>query len=350
MEAGPAMRPRPCPHPAGVPSVDGMITSLTVHQVRRPQGPPTPADFALVEQSLPRPAEGQALVDNAYLSVDPYMREAMVDNELHAPLEGRAIGRVVASRTPSLSVGDVVFHRHGLRSHALVRYDEVRLLTVPDRVPLSAYLGILGGTGLSAYVGLRRTADLRPGETLFVSAAAGGVGTAAGRIARLLGARRVIGSTGSAAKARHLTEELGFDAAFDYHDGVLAGLRAAAPDGVDVYFDNVGGDHLEAAIEVLRERGRIAWCGAVAQYNDQGNPPPAPRNLYAVVGKQLRLEGFLVRHNLDLREELEALVVPEIQAGRMVCDETVVDGVDRTVDAFLAMLRGENVGKMLVKA
>ncbi|NUR73689.1 MAG: NADP-dependent oxidoreductase [Hamadaea sp.] len=327
-----------------------MTTSLTVHQVRRPQGMPTAADFALVEETLPRLAEGQALVENAYLSVDPYMREAMADNELHAALEGRAVGRVVASRTPSLAVGDVVFHRHGLRSHALVRYDEVRVLAVPDRVPLSAYLGIMGGTGLSAYVGLKRTADLRAGETLFVSAAAGGVGTAAGRLARLLGARRVIGSTGSAVKARHLTEHLGFDAAFDYHDGVLAGLRAAAPDGIDVYLDNVGGEHLEAAIEVLRERGRIAWCGAIAQYNDPQNPPPAPRNLYAVVGKQLRLEGFLVRQNLDLRDELEALVVPEIQAGRLVSDETIFAGVERTVEAFLAVLRGENVGKMLVRA
>ncbi|MCP2321972.1 hypothetical protein HDA40_000479 [Hamadaea flava] len=326
-----------------------MTTSLTVHQVRRPQGLPTPADFAFVEEPLPSPAEGQALVANAYLSVDPYMREAMADNDLHAPLEGRAVGRVVESRTPSLAVGDVVAHRHGLRSHALVRYEEVRVLTVPDRVPLSAYLGILGGTGLSAYVGLKRTAELRAGETLFVSAAAGGVGTAAGRIARLLGARRVIGSTGSPAKARHLTDHVGFDAAFDYHDGVLSGLRAAAPDGIDVYLDNVGGDHLAAAIDVLRERGRIAWCGAVAQYNDPDNPPPAPYNLYDIVGKQLRLEGFLVRHNLDLRDELEALIVPEIQAGRAVSDETIFDGVERTVEAFLAVLRGDNVGKMLVR-
>jgi len=350
MEDRSAMRENPCPGAYAPLSVDAMTTMITVQQVRRPQGRPVADDFALVEESVPSPAEGEAVVENAYLSVDPYMRELMEVNDLQSPLEGRAAGRVVASRTPELAVGDVVFHRYGLRSHALVRYEEVRVLTVPDRVPLSAYLGILGGTGLSAYVGLKRVADLRPGETLFVSAAAGGVGTAAGRIARLLGARRVVGSTGSAAKARHLTEHLGFDAAFDYHDGVLAGLRAAAPDGIEVYLDNVGGDHLEAAIEVLNERGRIAWCGAVAQYDDPGNPPPAPRNLYDVVGKQLRLEGFLVRHNLDLRDEFEALIIPEIQAGRVHSDETIFDGVERTVEAFLAMLSGQNVGKTLIRA
>ncbi|MBV1856356.1 NADP-dependent oxidoreductase [Catellatospora tritici] len=327
-----------------------MTISLTVHQVRRPQGRPEAADFALVQELIPVPAEGQALVENVYLSVDPYLRELMDDNELNSPLEGRAVGRVVSSRTPLLSAGDVVLHRQGWRSHALVTFEEIRVLAVPDRVPLSAYLGILGGTGLSAYVGLKRVAGLRPGETVFISAAAGGVGTAAGRIARLLGARRVIGSTGSVAKAQYLVEHVGFDAAFDYHEGPIAGrLAAAAPDGIDVYLDNVGGEHLEAAIDVLNDRGRIAWCGAVAQYDDPGNPPPAPRNLYDVVGKQLRLEGFLVRHHLDLRDELEELLVPELQAGRIVSDQTVVDGIERTVDAFVAMLGGENVGKMLVR-
>jgi len=346
-----------CRNATAEPSVDAMpttssVTSLTVHQVRRPQGRPVAADFALVEQAVAAPGADQALVENHYLSVDPYMREAIDEGgwELHTPLEGRAVGRVVSSRTPKLSVGDVVFHRQGLRSHSLVTAEDARVLDVADRVPLSAYLGILGGTGLSAYVGLKRIADLRAGETLFVSAAAGGVGTAAGRIARLLGADRVIGSAGSAAKVEHLVENVGFDAAFDYHEGPVTDLlAAAAPEGIDVYLDNVGGEHLEAAIASLRDRGRIAWCGAVAQYNDPANPPAAPRNLYDVVGKQLRLEGFLVRHHLHLRGELEELLIPELQAGRIVSDETVVDGVERTVEAFLAMLSGQNVGKMLVR-
>jgi NADPH-dependent curcumin reductase CurA len=342
-----------CPAVPALPNVAAMpTTSITVHQVRRPQGMPVPTDFALVEETVPDPAEGQALIENVYLSVDPYMREAMDGDgwDLHSPLEGRALGRVVSSRTLGLSQGDVVLHRHGLRSHALVTAADSRVIAVADGVPLSAYLGILGGTGLSAYVGLKQVAALAPGESVFISAAAGGVGTAAGRIARLLGAGRVIGSTGSAVKARHLVDTVGFDAAFDYHDGpVTELLAAAAPDGIAVYLDNVGGEQLEAAIAALQDRGRIAWCGAVAQYNDPANPPAAPRNLYDIVGKQLRLEGFLVRHHLHLRDELEQLLVPHLQAGRIVSDETVVDGVEHTVDAFLAMLRGENVGKMLVR-
>jgi NADPH-dependent curcumin reductase CurA len=184
-----------------------------------------------------------------------------------------------------------------------------------DGVPLSAYLGVLGGTGLTAYVGLTRTARLQPGEDLFISAAAGAVGSVAGQIAQLLGAGRIVGSAGSAAKVKHLTENLGFDAAFDYHDGSVTDLLAdAAPDGIDVYFDNVGGDHLEAAIASLRHFGRVAWCGAVAQYN-LAEPPPAPRNLYDVVEKSLRVEGFLVRHHMDARHEFEQFIVPHIQSG-----------------------------------
>ncbi|WFB10410.1 NADP-dependent oxidoreductase [Streptomyces sp. LX-29] len=321
-----------------------------VHQISRPQGFPTAADFAFVDEALPTPEEGTALVENLYLSVDPYHREAMDGHwELHAPLEGRSIGRVLASRAAGLSAGDIVFHREGWRTHALIRPDEARVMRPAPGVPLSAYLGVLGGTGLSAYVGLVEIARVRPGDTVFISAAAGGVGSAAGQLARLLGAGRVIGSAGSAAKVKHLTEDLGFDAAFDYHDGPVGELlRRAAPEGIDVYLDNVGGDHLEGAIAAMRDHGRIAWCGAVAQYNS-AEPPPAPRNLFDVVEKSIRLQGFLVRDYPHLRDELEAFLVPHLQAGRAVPDETVVEGFDNVVDAFLGMLRGANTGKMIVK-
>ncbi|KUJ67215.1 NADP-dependent oxidoreductase [Streptomyces albus subsp. albus] len=322
----------------------------TIHQISRPQGFPSAANFTEVTAELPAPAEGTALVENLYLSVDPYHRESM-DGEwkLHSPLEGRAIGRVLESRDSRLAPGDLVFHRQGWRSHALVGADEARLLTPPPGVPLSAYLSVLGGTGLSAYVGLVKIARLLPGETVFISAAAGGVGSAAGQIARQLGAARVIGSTGSAAKAEHLVRDLGFDAAFDYHDGPIAEqLRRAAPDGIDVYLDNVGGRHLEGAISALRDHGRIAWCGAVAQYNS-AQPPPAPRNLYALVEKSIRLEGFLVRDHRHVQRELEHFLMPHLVAGRVVPDATVVRGFDRVVDAFLGMLRGENTGKMIVQ-
>ncbi|MEQ4725338.1 NADP-dependent oxidoreductase [Nonomuraea sp. B19D2] len=232
----------------------------------------------------------------------------------------------------------------------MVGPDEARVLPRADGVPASAFLSLLGGTGLSAYVALTRVAKLQPGESLFISGAAGGVGTAAGQLARILGAERVIGSTGSAAKVKHLTENLGFDAAFDYHEGHVAELLArTAPEGVDVCLENVGGEHLEAAISGVRAHGRIVWCGAVSTYNDLGRPPAAPRNLYDVVGKSIRLEGFLVREYGHLQAELEALLIPHIQSGRVKVDQTVVAGFDRVVDAFIGMLGGRNTGKMIVQ-
>ncbi|MEU6878192.1 NADP-dependent oxidoreductase [Streptomyces sp. NPDC046712] len=327
-------------------------TMITVQQTARPDGFPTPAHFAFVESPVPDPAPGTALVENLLWSVDPYHREAM-DGEflwtLHSPMEGRTLGRVAESRTPELSPGDLVQHRKGWRTHAVVRPDEVRPVPDFDGVPLTAHLSVLGGTGLSAYVGLTRIVRLQPGEDLFVSAAAGGVGTAAGRFARLLGAGRLVGSAGSARKVAYLTEQVGFDAAFDYHDGPVSELLAeAAPDGLDAVLDGVGGDHLEASIASLREYGRIAWVGAVAQYHSLSTPPPAPRNLFELVEKSIRLEGFLVRNHLDAQAELYEFAVPHLRSGRLPLDVTVVDGFEHIVDAFLGMLRGENIGKMLV--
>ncbi|WP_328620223.1 NADP-dependent oxidoreductase [Streptomyces sp. NBC_00354] len=330
-------------------------TAHAVHLIARPTGFPSPTDFAYVETPVPSPAPGTALVQNLLLSVDPYHR-GMMDGgeggfELNTPLEGRSVGRVLASRDPGLREGDLVFHREGWRTHALVTLgvDGTRKLRGHEGVPLEAYLSILGGTGLTAYAALTRTAALREGEDLFVSAAAGGVGTATGHIARLLGARRIIGSAGSAAKVRHLTGVLGFDAAFDYHDGPVGEqLSKAAPEGIDVYVDNVGGDHLAGAIDVLREYGRIAWVGGISMYNGDRSPA-APRNLFEVVHKSLRLEGVLVRNHTNLQDELEDFLVPHLQSGHIGTDTTVVQGIDHTVDAFLGVLRGDNLGKMLVR-
>ncbi|MGR4882312.1 NADP-dependent oxidoreductase [Streptomyces sp. LARHCF249] len=330
-------------------------TACAVHQIARPTGFPTAADFAYAAFPVPEPGPGTALVENLLLSVDPYHRGLMDGGEggfeLNAPLEGRSVGRVIASRDPGLAEGDLVFHREGWRTHALVTLGAAgtRKLRGHEGIPLEAYLSILGGTGLTAYAALTRTAVLREGEDLFVSAAAGGVGTATGRIARLLGARRIIGSAGSAAKVRHLTDHLGFDAAFDYHDGPVGQqLAKAAPDGIDVYVDNVGGDHLEGAIDVLREYGRIAWVGALSTYNGDRSPA-APRNLFEVVHKSLRLEGVLVRNHTNLQDELEDFLVPHLRSGRIGTDSTVVQGFDQTVEAFLGLFRGDNLGKMLVR-
>jgi NADPH-dependent curcumin reductase CurA len=327
-------------------------TYHAIRQARTPQGRPAAADFQFVSGPIPDLEPGQILVRNLAQSVDPYMREYMHWGgwEKGFGLEGRVLGRVVASKDPSIAEGTAVFHRHSWATHAVITKADLRILPTAEGVPLTAHLGILGGTGLTAYVGLKRIAKLQPGEDLFISAAAGGVGTAAARIARVLGAGRLIGSTGSPAKVKHLLEHVGFDAAIDHRSATpLADqLSAAAPDGIDVYFDNVGGTHLEAAISVLRRFGRIAWCGAVAQYNDLDNPPAAPTNLYDIVGNALRLEGFLVRDHLDARAEFEDFLIPHIVSGAVPVDETVVRGFENTVEAFLSMLEGGNTGKMVV--
>lgn len=327
------------------------MTALTVHQTARPTGFPTPGHFRFVASRIPEPAPGTALVENLYWSVDPYHREMMDgDFALDAPLEGRAVGRVVASREPSLPEGASVFHRKGWRTHSLVTAAESRRLPHHEGVPLSAHLSVLGGTGLTAYAGLTRIARLREGDDVFVSAAAGGVGTATARFARLLGAGRLVGSAGSPEKVARLTEEVGYDAAFDYHDGPVAALLAkAAPAGIDLFVDNVGGEHLGAAIGALRDRGRVVRVGTVAQYNTR-TAPPVIFNHADVVEKSLRLEGFLVRDHTDAQQELYDFAVPHLLDGTLTPDETVVDGFDRIVEAFLLMLRGGNFGKTLVRA
>lgn len=329
-------------------------TMSSIHLRARPNGIPSATDFSVVDCDVPQLTAGSALVENIYLSVDPYMRELMDEGwEIDEPCRiGRALGRVVQSQNESWPVGAMVSHGEGWSTHAVLGADHpaARILEIHDGVPLSAYLSVLGGTGLTAYVGLTEIARLTRGESIFISAAAGAVGGTAGQIARLLGAERIIGSVGSAAKVDHVTKNLGFDAAFNYKDGpVLDQLRAAAPDGIDVCLEGVGAEHLEAAIGVMHELGRIAWCGAISQYNSGNKPPAAPRNLYGVTDKSIRLQGYQVRHHLNLRPDAEAFLVPHIRGGRVVIDETVVPGFDKVVDAFLGVLRGDNIGKMLVQ-
>jgi NADPH-dependent curcumin reductase CurA len=204
-------------------------------------------------------------------------------------------------------------------------------------------------TGLTAYAGLLEVGGFKEGDAVFVSGAAGAVGSVVGQIAKLRGASLVVGSAGSPEKVRRLTEEFGFDAAFDYKAGPVAEqLAKAAPDGIDVYFDNVGGEHLEAAIGALRLKGRAVLCGAIAQYNETA-PPAGPRNLALVIGKRLRLEGMLVGDHYGLQPQFAAEVGGWLAEGRLVFEDTVVEGFDRMADAFLGLLRGENTGKMLVR-
>jgi NADPH-dependent curcumin reductase CurA len=289
------------------------------------------------------------------MSVDPYMRGRMSDRksyvppfELGAPLEGGAVGEVVASRADGFAEGDVVLHQLGWRELATVNGRHARKVDA-SAAPASAYLGVLGMPGLTAYVGLLDIAGLRDGDVVFVSGAAGAVGSLAGQIAKLRG-HTVIGSAGSPEKVAHVRDELGFDAAFDYHDGpVSRQLRAAAPDGIDVYFDNVGGEHLEAAIGALNTYGRVALCGAISTYNAT-EAQPGPRNMFLCVGKRLTLRGFIIRDHTDRHAAFTEEVGAWVREGRVTFRETIVDGgVEAAPQAFIDLLRGANVGKMVVR-
>ncbi|MFJ4519968.1 NADP-dependent oxidoreductase [Streptomyces sp. NPDC088810] len=337
------------------------------HLLSRPVGWPKPEDFALVEAPVPTPGEGQVLVRNKYLSVDPYMRGRMSEAKSYvAPfqlgevMQGGAVGEVIESRAEGIAVGDHVLHFLGWREYAAVdarnavkvgptAVPAVKVDAGAQEVPLSAYLGVLGMTGLTAYAGLLRTASFKEGDVVFVSGAAGAVGSQVGQIAKLKGASRVIGSAGSDEKVKLLVEEYGFDAAFNYKNGPVAEqLRQAAPDGIDVYFDNVGGDHLEAAIGSLNEGGRIAVCGMISVYNNT-EPAPGPKNLARLIQTRGRIEGFLVGDHYDLQPQFVQEVGPWVASGALKYRETVAEGIENTLEAFLGVLRGDNVGKMVVK-
>ncbi|MFB6891151.1 NADP-dependent oxidoreductase [Kitasatospora sp. NPDC056327] len=326
------------------------------HLAARPQGWPVPADFALVEAPVRTPGPGEILVRNTYLSVDPYMRGRMNDVKSYIPpfrlgevMDGGAVGHVVASGAEGFAPGDAVVHGLGWREYATLPAGHAVKVPEIEGVSLSAYVGVLGMPGLTAYAGLLAVGGLKEGDRVFVSGAAGAVGSIVGQIARLKGASLVVGSAGSAEKVERLTAEYGFDAAFNYKDGpVRDQLAKAAPEGIDLYFDNVGGDHLEAAIGALDVHGRAVLCGAIAQYNDT-TPPPGPRNLALAIGKRLRLEGLLVSDHDALRPRFVEELGGWLKSGELRFEETVVDGFENAPQAFLGLLRGGNTGKMVVR-
>jgi len=322
----------------------------------RPHGEPTPEDFRLVETQRPDPQDGQIVVRMLAMSVDPYMRGRMraarsyaAPWEVGETMKGGAVGRVVTSRSGDVPEGALVLTDAGWRDVAVLDAGHVQVLPERPGVSPTYYLGVLGMPGLTAWAGLFRVAAFQPGEDLLVSGAAGAVGSLVGQFARLRGAGRVVGSAGTPEKVAWLTGELGFTAAFDYHDGRVADLlSAAAPDGVDVYFDNVGGEHLEAAIGALRLHGRAAICGSISTYNAV-EPPAGPRNLSLLVASRLTLRGFLVNDHTDLRPEFLDTVSGWLASGELVVRETVRNGLEDAVPAFLDLLRGGNTGKMVVR-
>ena len=321
--------------------------------VRRPRGWPVADDVALVEVDLPDPADDQVLVRNLYLSVDPYMRGRMNEAASYAaayqlgkPMYGGAVGQVVGSRDGRFPEGSFVRTGKAWRTHALCHPDELELLD-PSVAPLPAYLGVLGMPGLTAWVGTFDIGEVRPGETFWVSAASGAVGTLAGQLAKRAGCR-VIGSAGGADKARLLVDELGFDVGLDHRAGDLEGqLRAAAPDGVDVYFENVGGEHLRTALACLNPFGRIAACGMISDYNERS---PGPDNLFVIVAKKLTIRGFIVSDHAHRTPVFTRHVAGLLREGAIRYPETVVEGIESTFEAFLGLLRGgTHVGKLVVK-
>jgi NADPH-dependent curcumin reductase CurA len=323
---------------------------------RTAQSGPVLDDFEIRELALPPLQAGELLVRNSYMSVDPSMRGRLEATEKHyttnfvvdQPLDGSAIGEVIDSADPAIAVGSYVRHRLGWRDHAVI---PAGTATVVDATiaPLNTWLGILGQTGFTAWAGLLRTAEFKAGDAVFVSAAAGAVGTAVGQFARLLGASRVVGSAGGEAKRALLIDELGFDDAFDYRAGpALEQLRRVAPDGIDVYFDNVGGEQLIAALDSMRINGRVALCGMISNF-DAANPRHDISKLIGVVLKRITIRGFIVRDHEDMRPAFESQVSQWLRDGKVISKDTIYDGLEHAVEALFGVMSGANVGKMLVK-
>ncbi|MFI7003766.1 NADP-dependent oxidoreductase [Nocardia sp. NPDC050175] len=328
--------------------------SREIQLAARPTGAPTAEHFALVENPIPALADGQVLVRNTWMSVDPYMRGRMDDRpsyiapfQVGAALEGSAVGEVIASTAADIAVGSTVTHFAGWREYAVLDAAAV----TPIDTSLAAvphFLGALGTTGLTAYAALTEVAPVNPGDTVFISAAAGAVGSVAGQLAKALGAARVIGSAGGPAKTRLLLDEFGFDAAIDYRAGDVAGqLAATAPEGIDVYLDSVGGEHLRVAVEAMRPKGRIALVGAISGYNG-GTAEPGP-DLFKAATKELSLRGMLVNSYFPIFGEYIAKAAAWLADGTIRTRETVYEGLEQAPAAFLGVLSGANTGKMLVR-
>ena len=320
----------------------------------RPVGYPEESDFTIVEADVDDPRHGEILVRTLYLSLDPYMRGRLRDRRSYAVpvgigdvMVGEGVGRVIASRSDEIDVGDIVACQIGWQEYAVVPAHTARVID-PSIAPISTALGVIGMPGLTAYHGLLAVGQPRPGETVLVSAASGAVGAVVGQIAKLNGCR-VIGTVGSDEKADYCTDELGYDAAINYKtEDVFARIAELAPNGVDIYFDNVGGPVTDAAIENLALRGRVLVCGQISQYNLE-EPELAPRNLWNLITKQARIEGFLVFNFQNDHDVARARLAHWVNDGSLKYREDIVDGFENAPAAFIGLMNGANFGKLLVK-
>ena len=330
-----------------------IMMSREVRLASRPNGIPTPANFTLTQTELETLQDQQVLVRNLFMSVDPYMRGRMNDAKSYVPpfelgksLDGSAVGEVIESRAKEFKPGDAVTSNFGWREYFIASPKELHPVR-HEVQPLSVYLGALGMTGMTAWAGLNLV-EVKADDVIFISGAAGAVGSVAGQLAKLRGCR-VIGSAGSAEKVKFLREECGFDIAFNYKVGpVLEQLNREAPDGIDIYFDNVGGETLEAALSALRVHGRIIACGGISGYNAE-KPRSGPSNLFNMVTKRLTMKGLMVTDWLGRQGEFEKEVGGYLRAGKLKNKETVVEGIGQAVSAFIGLFEGKNVGKMVVK-
>ena len=331
------------------------LRSREVRLARRPVGTPRPEDFAVGEVEVAAPGEGEVQVRNLWMSVDPYMRGRMYDRPSYVPpfeigkaMQGGAVGEVAASSDARFKEGDLVSTMFGWREAFNAKGDHLQKLDTHG-LPPQAFLGVAGMPGMTAWAGLLKVAAMKEGDVVFVSAAAGAVGQVVCQLAKARGASRVIGSAGGAEKGEWL-REIGCDEVIDYkaEGDLTAALARAAPKGIDVYFENVGGEHLVAALNAARPFARFAMCGSISGYND-AEPQPGPSNLMLVVGKRLRLQGFIVSDFMGEQAEFVEEVSGLIGDGRLRWKETVDEGIEAAPGAFLKLFKGENLGKMLVK-
>jgi NADPH-dependent curcumin reductase CurA len=320
---------------------------------RRPTGAPTPDDFAITAAPPPDPAEGEVLVRGIYLSLDPYMRGRISGVrsyarpvEVGAVMEGRVVGQVASSRDPAIREGDFVLGGYGWQLYSAVPGQNLLKLD-PAEAPLSTALGVLGMPGLTAYVGLDEIGRPQRGETVVVSAASGAVGAVVGQLARRQGAR-VVGVAGGSDKCRWVETELGFEVCIDHRSADLgAALDHACPNGIDVYWENVGGTVQQAVFPRLNDFARMVMCGMVAEYNDV-EPRPGP-NLMSAVRKRLKIQGFIVGDRWQRFAEYRGMAAPLLRSGELKYREDIVDGLDRAPEAFIGLLQGRNFGKLVVK-
>ncbi|KYC62646.1 hypothetical protein B4100_0881 [Heyndrickxia coagulans] len=325
-----------------------------IRLARRPVGTPTMEDFAFTEAPIGTPGEGEVLIRNVYISVDPYLRGRMEDVKSYIPpfqlndvIVSGVIGQVVASKSAQFAKGDIVIGSLGWETYSLAHEKMIRKLD-PDLAPVTANLGIIGMTGLTAYFGLIDIGKPKSGETVVVSGAAGAVGSAVGQIAKIKGARAV-GIAGSEKKCRYLTEALGFDAAINYKtENVGKALKEACPDGVDVYFDNVGGEISDAVFPLLNNFARIPVCGAISAYN-KTEPDVGPRVQSYLIKTSSLMQGFTVGHYSSRFKEAGAQLAAWLNEGKLKYEETITEGFDSIIDAFLDLFKGKNIGKQLVK-